>query len=371
MTPIRRRRSFAVAAFISGYLVALGGTFSPSFAQKAPTQPTPEIWFGPLQDRYDDKRKVISWTDTDFLDLVHSGALWARARRSVSALMLSVVHASEGYSQRGVPSLPEIGAMLSANHLAVGGGGSVVFTDGLCKGGGVEGMTDDKGFAREVYYTTKTWHDDGMPMEYFVIDGPYYFGYVFLQDKCHFTIEDVARRTATTLRMIRDLYPNIKLIDAEGPAAQPVANWLPNYHRFLDAFRREYGASIDYLDMDLHWTDTWHTGYRWTTAAKQIAEDMHKQGVKVSLIIDAEDQNWDPDVPPPNLKADPRTTMTADYWMAAVRKHIDLVKQDSIPLDAVDIESWMKFPRYNLPETDPLAWTSIINYAHDVLTPGK
>jgi len=89
------------------------------------------------------------------------------------------------------------------------------------------------------------------------------------------------------------------------------------------------------------------------------------------LLVNAGDLEWDNDVPIPPGSSDPRKDMTNSYWMAAVRKHIDLIKQHAIPLDAIDFASWMKFPQRNLPESDPEAWTSLINYAHDVLGAGR
>jgi hypothetical protein len=340
-------------------------------AQPAPQREPIKIWFGPRQDYFDSTTHSVTWTHFDFLGLLRPQAPWQGAARQIDAMMFNVTHASEGFNQVGVPSLPDIRAMLALHQFKAGGGGSVVYTDGLCKGAGVEGMSSDKDFAREVFFTTRTWHDAGLPLSYFTMDSPFFFGYIVMKDKCHFSIEDVARRAATTVKMIRTLYPNIVIIDAEGPGAELPAQWLPEYSRFLAAFRSAYGAPIDYLDMDLHWADSWHTGYRWVTAAKQIVDYVHKQGVRVGLLVNAEDGEWDPDVPPPDPKASPQTAMTAAYWMAAVHKHIDLIKQNAIPLDAVDIGSWMKFPARNLPETDPQSWTSVVNYAHDVLTPSK
>ncbi len=335
-------------------------------------EPPPKIWIGPLQDHVDPTTKSISWDYFDFPAMLSPAAPWQTAASRIDAVMVNVPHAAEGFSQNGVPSLPDIKSMLERTAVHAGGGGAVVYTAGACELAGVEGMTNDTDYAHEVVLTTRYWHDAGMPLTYFIMDSPYYFGHIYTQDQCHLAIQDVAIRAANTAKQIRSLYPNVIIVDADGPGAELPARWLPGYHTFLDAFRQAYGKPIDYLDMDLHWTDTWHTGYRWTTAATQIARDMHALGVRVSLIVNAEDQNWDPDVPPPPgaVKAGPGA-MTQEYWMAAVRKHIDLIRQDSIPLDAIDLSSWMKFPRHNLPETDPLAWTALINYAHTTLDPVK
>ncbi len=357
----RRVTSFGIATAMTSLMLSM-----PAQGQSAP----PQIWFGPMQDHYDPASRQVSWTYHDFPAMLKPNAPWQNAAHAIDAMMFNSTHAAEGFHTDGVPSLPDIKAMLSRNTFKAGGGGATIYTDGVCQGGGVEGMSSDKGFERETYSTVKRWHDEGLPMSYFVMDGPYAYGYDYMQDKCHFSIEDVARRAATTMKMVRDLYPDIVVIDAEGPGKGLPSAWFPGYHRFLEAFHAAYGAPIAYLDMDLHWSDTWHTGYRWVTAAREIADDMHHHGLRVSLIIDAEDLNWDPDVTPPDPSASPRTTMTEEYWMASVRKHIDLVHENALPLDAVDLESWMRFPRNNLPEINPAAWASAVDYAHKVLIDG-
>jgi hypothetical protein len=369
---VRQRRSLvkcrvALAACVAVYL----SIPKEVLAQPAPRQAPPQLWFAPMQGHVDLASQTVSWTYHDFLAMLVPDAPWQHAAHRIDAMMFDSTHAVEGFSRNGVPSMPEIHAMLTRIGVKAAGGGGVVYTGGYCQGGAVEGTTGDKDYAHEVVATTKTWHDLGLPMNYFVMDSPFFFGYEVIYDKCHLSIEDVAERAATTMKMIKALYPNIVIIDAEGPGPKLPAQWLPDYHRFLAAFRSDYGAPIDYLDMDLHWVDAWHTGYAWVSAAKEIAEDMHKQGVRVSLIVDAEDQNWDPEVPPPDPAASARVAMTAEYWMAAVRKHIELIKKNAIPLDALDLEDWMRFPRNNLPEGDPQAWASVVNYMHDMFTPTK
>jgi hypothetical protein len=297
---------------------------------------------------------------------------WQTAAKRLDMIGFATAHAVEIYGKtKTTPSLPAIKAMIDRIKFRVAGGGSVVALGDRCHANGVEGVTNDPEVASEATWTTKAWHDYGLPMDAYVMDSPYYFAGIHLAKQCHFTPEEVAQRAAATMKGLKALYPNLQVMDAEGPGEIPVAQWLPNFHRFLNAFKAAYGAPITAVHLDMHWADDWHNGYRWVTAVRQITDDLHKQGVKVALIMDAYDGQWDPDLPPPNPKADPRTAMTAQYWMAAVRKHIDLIKSEKLPIDAVAFASWMRFPTRNLPETDPTAWTSAINYAHDVLRPGK
>jgi hypothetical protein len=262
-TGSRRSRTGAKRHFMMAacFIICFGIPLQ-SRGQSAPQRSSPELWFGPMQDRYDPALKAVLWTYYDFLAMLAPGAPWQKAAHQIDTIVLSVVHAAEGFSQRGIPSLSDIQAMLSRSNFKVSGGGSVVYTDGLCLDAGIEGVSTEKGFAHEVVSTTQRWHDAGLPMTHFVMDGPFYFGYIYTHDKCHFTIEDMAQRTATTMKMIQALYPNLVIIDAEGPGAELPAQWLPDYHRFLTAFQSAYGKPIDWLDMDLHWTDTWKSGGR-------------------------------------------------------------------------------------------------------------
>jgi hypothetical protein len=331
----------------------------------------PVIWFAPLQDTYDAARHTVVWDHFDFLKMLDPASPWQTAAQRLDMIGFSTAHAVETYNRTKIPSLPAIQAMINRIKFKVAGGGSVIATGGRCKGAGTEGITDDPEYAREAALTTKGWHDAGLPMDAFVMDSPYYFAGIHMASQCHFTPEEVGQRAAATMKQIQALYPNIQVMDAEGPGEVPVAQFLPSFHRFLNGFKAAYGAPITAVHLDMHWADDWHNGYDWVTAVRQITDDLHKQGIKVALIIDAYDMQWDPNLPPPDPKADPRTTMTAQYWMAAVRKHIDMIKSNNLPLDAVAFASWMRFPTHNLPDSDQTAWTNAINYAHDVLRPGK
>lgn len=327
----------------------------------------PEIWFGPMQDHFDPAARVVSYDFHDFLKMIASDEGWIGAARASDALMFNSTHAVEGFDHSGVPSLARIANVLKNHRLRAAGAGPVIYTDGVCGKSGTEGISMDHDFAREIYFTSRVWKEAGLPMDFFVMDGPFGFGINGDQINCHYTIDEVARRAATSMKKIRELYPNILVIDAEGCGRELPAQWLPQYKVFVKAFQKYYGAPIAFLDMDLHWIDAWHTGYRWPNAANEIAKEVHKWGLKVSLIVNAEDGAWDVDLPLPEGANPTKPAVTEEYWMAAVRKHIEIVKRDHIPLDAIDLESWMRFPVENLPESDPSAFASLVMYADEIL----
>ena len=110
--------------------------------------------------------------------------------------------------------------------------------------------------------------------------------------------------------------------------------------------------------MDMHWYDVWHTGYNLVDASREITDYLHSRGVKAGLIIDADDDF----VVTGNAKT--RQPITAEGFMQANRDHMRLVHDAGLPLDFIVIDSWMKYPKWNLPESDPNAFASLVNFAY-------
>ena len=192
------------------------------------------------------------------------------------------------------------------------------------------------------------------------MDSPLVFGHYVTENQCHFSIEDVARRAATSVNMVLQDFPDAVIVDAEGPAWLPPSAWLPDYERFVKAFDAVSRKPIEYLNLDMHWTNSWHTGYNWVDATRQIANFAHAHGLKVGLIMDADDRY----VESPDGRVITKEPMTNDLWMQQVRGHMQLAHDARLPLDAISINSWMRFPKRNLPESDPNAFTSLVNFAY-------
>ena len=181
------------------------------------------------------------------------------------------------------------------------------------------------------------------------MDGPFFFGYYVSAKSCHYSIADVAHRAAETFKQIQKFYPNVKIMDAEGPGPTPVATWLPEFKQWLSAFASESGHQIDAVGMDLHWNDAWHTGYDVVDAIRQTTIFLHQHGVKAGLYVNAPDAGVD------NVQ-----------WMNGNREHLRIAAGSGVDLDFLYIASWMKFPLYNLPETDTSAYTSLVNDAFSI-----
>jgi hypothetical protein len=253
------------------------------------------------------------------------------------------VHTMELYGD-----LPAVVAMTNRYGAKIATAGSMVSTDGLCAINGTEGVdSKNKNFAGEIVFAVKKWKAAGGRLDYIIMDGPFYSGYYAIAKECHYSIAEVARRTVATLVEVRRVYPDIKVMDAEGPGATPINAWLPDFKQWLDDFKSDSGKSIDAVGMDFHWRDAWHTGYNWMNAVRATSALLHTQGIMAGLYIDAEDQN-----------------ATNASWMAATREHLKAALQMKLGLDFIYIASWMRFPDRNLPETDLMSYTSLVNDAY-------
>jgi hypothetical protein len=282
----------------------------------------------------------ISFSKFDFPAMVASDAAWRIAASRIAVLTIGL-HTIERY-----PDLNAVVAMTKRNHFKVATAGSMVFTDGVCEKKGMEGMDPGEGYAREVVNGIKVWKDHGGRLDYLIMDSPFYFGYYESAKDCQYSINEVAQRAAATFKVVQKAYPDIKVMDAEGPGAVPVNMWLPEFGRWLQAFGAYAGHPVDLVGLDFHWRDAWHTGYDWISAVRTTAGYLHRMHIGVGLFINAEDKD-----------------VTERKFFDATRDHLQVAIGAKAGLDFVYLASWMKFPSRNLPETDPQAYTSLIDQA--------
>jgi hypothetical protein len=330
-------------------------------AADVPTQAAriPEIWFCPRQSTFNPSGHGVLFDQYDFPAMRRSTAQWKQALSHISVLTLDVVHDAEGNK-----NLSAIIDWANKLKLKIAGPAGIIYTDHRCNPR-MEGITNDVGYAREAVATFHHWSEAGGRLDYLILDGPFFFGYYATQRECHFSIDDVAHRAATTVKMILQDFPNARIVDSEGPGPVPVAIWLSEYDRFLAAFRRAAGRPVDDLAMDMHWIDAWHTGYNWVDASRQIIQLAHARGLQVGLFIHADDDFVETN------GAKTNQPITAAGWMQANRNHMQTAHDAGLQLDFINITSWMKYPTQNLPESDPNAYTSLVNYAYRLWSGGS
>lgn len=335
-----------------------------SYAQTPVAQlPSPEIWFGPLQAARSPNGPGVVFSKYDFPRMLESDDGWRKALQNISVLELDIVHISEHF-----PDIPAVVQWTTHQSLRISGGGSLVNTGTAVPGGGSacshpasEGLSEDRRDDVEVETTHQIhkWKMLGGRLDYLTMDSPFFFGYYGAEKYCGYSIEQVAVRTAMSVNKIIDDYPNIQIVDDEGPGPIAMDRFLSDYGRFIEAFNAVSHIPITRIMMDMHWTDAWHQGYNWLDATRAFITFAHKRNIKIGLLINADDGVVSSD----DGRSVTTTPVTADSWVRMARGHMALAHENQLALDAVEIVSWMRFPTHNLPETDSTALSSLVNDA--------
>jgi hypothetical protein len=300
----------------------------------------PEIWFDPLTWKIKPNREGIEYDSYDFAAFLKPDAAWSKAAAHTAVVGLP---ANVAWSY---PNMSEIVAFYRSHRVKASLSFGLLFDDGDPHYKGIEGISQDVSVNLEAVKIAQLWKKAGAPLDYIIMDSPSYFGH-FYPGGPHWPLEEVARRTAATLAGIRTHYPDSKIIEAVGPGVEKDEIWLPAMDAWFKAFRQATGVSIQAVILDLHWIDL-RPGYDWITTARRARAYFAARGVRTGLIIN-DDQ------------AGPGVTDAS--FLAANRRHLHEAIETCAAGDFISIAQWMGHPQRNLPETDPEAYTSLINDA--------
>jgi hypothetical protein len=303
------------------------------------TQEASKIWFTPLSWVISGSTHKIDYSDHDFPNLLKADAPWTEAASRISVLTLP------GNVVWSYPDRPTLVRFFHDHAFKTAFSFGMLFDDGLCQKR-VEGISQDHDFNHESVTIARLWKEAGGTLDYVVMDAPLGYGH-FLEATCGHSIEDVARRATATLKGIRAYFPNAQVVDAEGPGRLPNSDWLSMMDEWLNVFEQKAGHPIDAIALDLHWTDL-RAGNSWQDTCQRSAANFHKHGVQTGLIVN--DDQHGPGV-------------TDATWMDANRRHItDVANLGGLGLDFLAINGWTGHPRNNLPENDPLAYSSLVDF---------
>jgi hypothetical protein len=299
------------------------------------------IWFKPLTWNLKQPGPGIEYTKYDFPALLQPNAPWQGGASRIAVFMMP------GNVVWSYPDLPGLISFIKAHQFKVAFADGMLFTGGTC-GKGVEGMSRDADSNRETVVIAQKWKAAGGPFDYVVMDGPLYFGHHYAKD-CGYSLAEVAHRAGVTLAAMRNYFPDIHVVDAEGPGEIPNDQWLSEMRSWFDEFRQATGRPIEAVTLDLHWHDR-RPGQSWQDTARRATASFHEVGVKSGLVVNAESS----------------PTTTDAEWMDDNRLHIHDAASAKLSLDFVLINSWHNHPSRNLPESDPVAYSSLIGYTDQV-----
>jgi hypothetical protein len=267
----------------------------------------------------------------DFLRLFVAPAEWP-----VTVVHTSTMGFTDYYVTHAQPDeLNHVLGFVASHHLALDVALQALPADGC--GRGIEGIV---GSTYAPMLAVHRLQELGAKVGEFALDEPLTFGFSYRgKNQCAYPIAEVARRLAMTIRAVREVYPNAKIVDAEAATNYPTAQWLTILAEWLSAYRAATGTPLDEISLDM----AWHQPY-WLAEAAATVNFAHSHGTKVELIINAQG----------DLRA------TDAEWLALSQRNMQDIWRARIPFDGVVFATWNKRPTRVLPESDPLSLTGLI-----------
>jgi hypothetical protein len=145
---------------------------------------------------------------------------------------------------------------------------------------------------------------------------------------------------AESVREVRVVFPEVKIVDEEPTGAIPEGDWLIELERWLDAYKQSVGEPISALQDDMQWSRPWQD-------RTLMTQDMlKKRGIKYGVMFTA---------------GGPQASDSA--WIEKAKQNITAYKRvNRTSLDQVCIISWNVHPSHVLPETEPTTLTYLVNW---------
>jgi len=323
------------------------GAMNGSLPELANTLPRPapnvenskQVWFSPRQD---------------FLELLKNGASWDEVEKQWSdgAKRVNVVSFTEG-TIRSLPDevLARMVRDLDREHIALGLGilPTNWFHEPPC-GGGVEGFSDPGSANQTVAKLMKA----GASVSIIDMDEPLWFGHFYNgKNACKSSLQELGQRVAVIAKIYTAAFPNAIVGDTEPfPAISSQQNWEAAFASWVKTFQAETGTRLSFLHLDFNWGDPrLNTGPQDNIPNPQAIVALARTTMSVARANDLQAGiiYWGGG--------------TGDIeWMDRARAHINDIRAGGIKPDHIIFVSWNKYPARTLPETDPLALTSLIMY---------
>lgn len=333
-----RRRSSAIAAVLAMSTFAFGAAAQDVGRDRGREtrngeHDRPQVWFAPNDDM-PRPRGPDGYLNHDFPHLFDPNPAWD-ARIDVfkiSPMMGSPVGPAD--------ELNRINTFLTGRHiaLAVDGGGvtmdNAAPTPGEC-GFGVEGMIRPGRSA----IAFKRLKQLGIQVAYVTLDEPLTYGHYYnRKNACRYSLQEVAHRVASDVAEIRQVYPDVRIVDVEAPQITTAAQWNADFPTWLKAYRDAAGAPFDAVVFDAVLSQS-----SWQPTAAANLRAAHAAGVRVGIILDGSGPG------------------ASDAEAVAAYKHnIQIVEASGLKFDIVMVANWTPHPSRNLPQSDPETLTSVL-----------
>jgi hypothetical protein len=303
----------------------------PAWADRAAAGPA--VWLAPVDDMVTPAGFQV---DQDYQQLFQDDAPWRHALSHLGAFEM----VRRYVTTQPEPNLQRIFSFLHDHNVALG------VTFGMVParscGDGVEGTAHRPD---ENTLTARRLKRLGADVKYIVMDEPLTFGHFFHgKNACAYTMEELAAGIAGEINKVRDVFPNIPVVDVEagsgvGTPAE-LGQWLDTLKKVLGD-----GAPIS-VRFDIQWE---LRSMPWQEITPPLVTAVLQHGYRYGIIFDGTPGD-----------------RSSEEWIRTAEGHIKAWEATvKAPPDHVMIQSWHRFPETVLPETKPVTLTYLVNWYCD------
>jgi hypothetical protein len=321
LTPVMRLFVIALRLLLVGLVAA---------AQLGPGNAAdPTIWFTPVEPFSLRNRNPSATTDLD--QMVGSYDRWMNAAAHIKVLKVGTLFALASPDSM----LADLLQQLKTKQIAFAIETSLLIKDGHC-GDNVEGFTEPNLPERLAKKVKRL----GGTIDYLAMDSELWFGHQYdRRNACHYTIEDIARRVAEQVSLIRQIFPDIRIGSIEPIGVVDLPDWPEKLERWLRAYKDAVGAPLSFFHLDVNWNGPWELQLR------ELVPYLKTNHIPRGVIY-----TGDPD------------DESGEAWTRHAEEKFVRMETDPwlIPDHAV-MQSWLRQPTKNLPETVAGTTTFLVN----------
>ncbi len=276
---------------------------------------------------------------SDYPALFEEHAPWPRAAREIAVFKTTTQdlnNAPEGELRRMIQ-------YLHRHHIALAFEALMLPLGGKC-GAGVEGYSYPSAIAEAAGRVKQA----GGTLRYAAMDDPLWFAHqADGPTNCHSSIEETARQIAVNVRILRGIFPDIRIGDIEPVAlAKAPPDWIDEILQFAAAYQAATGTPLDFVHADVDWHGDW------SGALPLLARRLRAGGIRFGIIYNGNEQD-DSDI----------------AWTTHAEQHFTAVEGPlGLEPDTAILQTWMRYPQHMLPEASAGTMTNLVVRYHRSIT---
>ena len=283
----------------------------------------PDVWFAPIGAT----SAIPVQGAADYFDLFTPSAPWSDAAAHVTVFKLysAMLNLDD-------TTLRNMFADLKRRHIALAIEWGPLDEPNRCGiGEGFDG-TAALSYAQRI-------RDLGGSLQYIAFDEPYDGAALYQGPQaCHWTPLQTAQNAAKNVAVIRSVFPDVVVGDIESLPNGAADAWLSGYEQWIDAWQAVTGKPLAFFHFDIDWSTEWQPG------AAALTHAVRARHIPVGHIYNGNSGQSDA------------------AWLALAEAHMEQFETHAglIPDEAI-FQSWEAYPKHLLPETDPTAFTYLID----------